>query len=46
MLKEEFGAIPANTRVAVGQLIVVLPDQCRCLVCNVTLAHYQKQAVS
>lgn len=44
-LKEEFVAISANTRVVVGQLIVLLPGQCRCLVCNVTLAHYQEQAV-
>jgi hypothetical protein len=39
------GAISLKTRVGVGQLIVILPRQYRCLVSGVTLAHYQQQAV-
>jgi hypothetical protein len=45
MSQETPGAISLKTRVVVGQLIVALKPQIRCLVCNVTLEHYQEQAV-
>jgi hypothetical protein len=45
MSQETPGAISLKTRVVVGQLIVALKPQIRCLVCNVTLEHYQEQTV-
>jgi hypothetical protein len=45
MPQETPGAISLKTRVVVGQLIVALKPQIRCLVCNMTLEHYQEQTV-
>jgi hypothetical protein len=50
MQQEDLGAISANTRVAVGQLIitmrqVAMQQPSRCIAYNVAQAHYQDQAV-
>lgn len=37
--------ISADTRVTVGQLIIAMKRRSRCIAHNVTLAHYQEQAV-
>jgi hypothetical protein len=45
MSQEGSGAISDNTRVTVGQLIIAMKRRSRCIAHNVTLAHYQEQAV-
>jgi hypothetical protein len=45
MSQEDSGVIAPNTRVTVGQLIITMKRQSRCIAHNVILAHYQEQVV-